>query len=96
MAEDEESVCGYVVAAVDSKDLATKSNESWVPAMQNKYPKPAKEALSPAEVSAFLVFKQRPEFLLRSGYVTCETQETKLWWWWGNYQCLFSSLQDGI
>ena len=51
VAEDEERVCGYVVAAQDAKDLACKTDESWVPSMQNKYPKPAKEELSPAEVS---------------------------------------------
>ena len=51
VAEDEERVCGYVVAAQDAKDLACKTDESWVPSMRNKYPKPAKEELSPAEVS---------------------------------------------
>ena len=53
MTEDEERVCGYAVAALDAKDLASKTDESWVPFMQNKYPKPAKEELSPAEVSVF-------------------------------------------
>ncbi|XP_076437462.1 protein O-GlcNAcase-like [Babylonia areolata] len=49
VAEDGESVCGYVMAAPDAKDLASKSNDSWMPAMQEKYPKPAKEVLDSAE-----------------------------------------------
>ncbi|KAL8621289.1 hypothetical protein ACOMHN_008114 [Nucella lapillus] len=49
VAEDGESVCGYVMAAPDAKQLAATSNDSWMPAMQAKYPNPAKELLDAAE-----------------------------------------------
>ncbi|KAK7109534.1 protein O-GlcNAcase-like [Littorina saxatilis] len=47
--EGEHSMCGYAMAALDAQDLATKSNQAWVPAMQDKYSRPAQENLSPAE-----------------------------------------------
>lgn len=50
--EDDEGVFGYVMAAPDAKSLVNKCNESWVPAMKSKYPKPAKEELTAAEVDS--------------------------------------------
>ncbi|CAG5130642.1 unnamed protein product [Candidula unifasciata] len=48
--EDEVGVCGYVIAAVDAKELAKKSKMAWLPAMCSKYPLPdKKEDYSPAQ-----------------------------------------------
>ncbi|KAK7484918.1 hypothetical protein BaRGS_00023838 [Batillaria attramentaria] len=47
--EDEEGVFGYALAAIDAKDLAAKSNETWLLDMQQKYPKPTNKQLKPAE-----------------------------------------------
>ncbi|KAK3094526.1 hypothetical protein FSP39_002884 [Pinctada imbricata] len=66
--EDDEGVCGYVVAALDSKDLLNKAELSWVPAMCEKYPKPNKEDLTPSdEVIMSFHNKQRevPESVLQ-------------------------------
>nr|KAG5698063.1 hypothetical protein BaRGS_016711 [Batillaria attramentaria] len=51
--EDEEGVFGYALAAIDAKDLAAKSNETWLLDMQQKYPKPTNKQLKPAEVSSY-------------------------------------------
>jgi len=54
--EDAQGVCGYVVAALDSKDSRKKMEEAWLPSMKEKYPQTQKkELLSPAEemVSGF-------------------------------------------
>lgn len=48
--EDDEGVFGYVMAAPDAKSLVSKCNETWVPAMKTKYPKPANQDLTSAEV----------------------------------------------
>ena len=55
MIEDSEGICGYVLAALDAKEHAGKVEKVWMPAMQDKYPKPNKNAgeLSPAEVRRF-------------------------------------------
>jgi protein O-GlcNAcase/histone acetyltransferase len=49
--EDAVGICGYVLAALDAKEHAEKVENEWIPAMQEKYPKPNKSAgeLSPAE-----------------------------------------------
>ncbi|XP_050397584.1 protein O-GlcNAcase isoform X1 [Patella vulgata] len=47
--EDDEGVCGYALAALDSKTLYQKSNMEWKPAMCDKYPKPNKEEMTPAD-----------------------------------------------
>lgn len=49
--EDASGVCGYVLAALDAKEHIRKMEMAWIPAMQEKYPKPNKPAgeLSPAE-----------------------------------------------
>lgn len=51
MAEDSESICGYILASVNAKELASKSNNLWVPAMKEKYPRPEREDFSPSDVS---------------------------------------------
>lgn len=51
--EDEEGICGYALAALDSRDLHRRSTEAWLPAMREKYPKVDKEELTPAEVRAY-------------------------------------------
>ena len=53
--EDEETgrVCGYAVAACDARDFNRKFEMAWLPAMQEKYPKPTTgecQHLSPAQV----------------------------------------------
>lgn len=51
VAEDSESICGYILASVNAKELASKSNNLWVPAMKEKYPRPEREDFSPSDVS---------------------------------------------
>ena len=52
--EDSESgrVCGYAAAACDARDLYRKAEMAWLPAMQEKYPKPVVTGndLTPAQV----------------------------------------------
>lgn len=48
--EDEQGVCGYALGARDAKEFLACSQSSWVQAMCEKYPKPLKDDLSPAEV----------------------------------------------
>lgn len=52
--EDEEGVCGYACASLDTEVLQHKSSLSWIPAMCEKYPKVDKGELSPADVRLFL------------------------------------------
>lgn len=49
--EDEEGVCGYLLAALDHDVHDKKLEMAWLPTMQDKYPKPTHSAnnLSPAE-----------------------------------------------
>jgi protein O-GlcNAcase/histone acetyltransferase len=48
--EDQDGVCGYVLSALDCKVHNQKQSMAWIPAMQEKYPKPEKtNDLSPAE-----------------------------------------------
>lgn len=47
--EDQDGVCGYALAALDTIDLQQKCNMAWIPAMCDKYPKPNKTDLSPSE-----------------------------------------------
>lgn len=47
--EDEQGVCGYALGARDAKEFLACSRSSWVQAMCEKYPKPLKDDLSPAE-----------------------------------------------
>lgn len=49
VAEDSESICGYILASVNAKELASKSNNLWVPAMKEKYPRPEREDFSPSD-----------------------------------------------
>lgn len=50
--EDEAGVCGYALACIDAKEAMNRLNDRWVPAMCEKYPKPASsEGLNPSEVS---------------------------------------------
>ncbi|ESO96834.1 hypothetical protein LOTGIDRAFT_115468 [Lottia gigantea] len=51
--EDDQGVCGYALASLDSKILHEKSESAWKPAMCDKYPKPDKEEMTPADVSIF-------------------------------------------
>ena len=44
-------VCGYVLGALDAKELCKTADITVWPALQEKYPKPDKsEGLTPAEV----------------------------------------------
>lgn len=36
--EDDEGICGYVVAAPDAADFHQKMSVSWLPEMREKYP----------------------------------------------------------
>ncbi|XP_067658017.1 protein O-GlcNAcase-like isoform X2 [Haliotis asinina] len=47
--EDEEGICGYALCALDSKQLHQKTKVAWIPSMCQKYPKPDKDDLSPAD-----------------------------------------------
>lgn len=47
--EDDHGVYGYVMAARDARDLLAQTRTSWMPAMRQKYPKPTKDDISPAE-----------------------------------------------
>ena len=50
--EDDVGICGYVLMALDAKELGKKYHMSWKPAMAEKYPQPEKkENLSPSEVT---------------------------------------------
>jgi len=52
VAEDDEGLMGYAVAALDAKELRRRETLAWIPAMREKYRKPAPSAeLTPAEVS---------------------------------------------
>ena len=51
MVEDDEGICGYACAALDTKELQQKSSISWIPAMCKKYAKTEKGELAPADVS---------------------------------------------
>ena len=67
--EDDLGVCGYVVMALDAKELAKKSRMGWYPAMCEKYPIPEKkESPSPAEVILFIYLF--PYILLLLKYTT--------------------------
>lgn len=51
--EDDDGMCGYATAAPDTKELAAKSQSSWLQTMRERYPKLHKADLSPAEVCNF-------------------------------------------
>ncbi|XP_071171502.1 protein O-GlcNAcase-like [Mytilus edulis] len=53
--EDDEGICGYACAALDTKVLQQKSALSWMPAMREKYPRTIKGEQSPADevISSF-------------------------------------------
>lgn len=52
--EDDTGICGYALAALDARQLRTKSEVCWIPELLRKYPAPKKESgdtmLTPAEV----------------------------------------------
>lgn len=51
--EDDTGICGYALAALDARQLRTKSEICWIPELLRKYPAPKKESgemLTPAEV----------------------------------------------
>ena len=54
--EDSESgrVCGYAAAACDARDFHRKAEMAWLPAMQEKYPRPVVTGneLTPAQVGS--------------------------------------------
>ena len=51
MAEDDDGVMGYAVAALDAKHVHQQQQLAWVPAMREKYVKPVHGMeLTPAEV----------------------------------------------
>lgn len=52
--EDDEGICGYACAALDTKVLQQKSALSWMPAMREKYPRTIKGEQSPADVSSII------------------------------------------
>lgn len=52
--EDEKGVCSYALAALDAKMFQQRSQNAWIPAMCEKYPKPVKDELTPADVSIYL------------------------------------------
>lgn len=51
--EDDSGICGYALAALDARQLRTKSEICWFPELRKKYTAPKKETgemLTPAEV----------------------------------------------
>ncbi|KAK3590145.1 hypothetical protein CHS0354_041199 [Potamilus streckersoni] len=67
--EDREGVCGYAVAALDTKDLQKKSEMSWIPAMCQKYPKSDKVGeLTPAE-ELIISFHGKQRFVPEDVYI---------------------------
>lgn len=57
--EDDEGICGYACAALDTKVLQQKSSISWIPAMCKKYAKTEKGELTPADVSIYTLDNTR-------------------------------------
>eukprot|EP00914_Ancora_sagittata_P000666 GHVO01001791.1.p1 GENE.GHVO01001791.1~~GHVO01001791.1.p1 ORF type:complete len:265 (+),score=31.08 GHVO01001791.1:304-1098(+) len=48
--EDAAGICGYALACIDAKESINRLHDHWVPAMCEKYPKPAStEGLNPSE-----------------------------------------------
>jgi protein O-GlcNAcase/histone acetyltransferase len=57
--DDNDGICAYALAALEVKSFYAKHDNEWIPAMKNKYEKPAKKAvkdLTPAEVCLEHVF----------------------------------------
>lgn len=44
--EDDTAVCGYALAAVDSKKFEEKLKIAWIPELRNKYPLPVDEKIN--------------------------------------------------
>ncbi|XP_029644802.1 protein O-GlcNAcase isoform X1 [Octopus sinensis] len=57
--EDEKGVCSYALAALDAKMFQQRSQNAWIPAMCEKYPKPVKDELTPAD-EVVLSFHNQP------------------------------------
>ncbi|CAE1294602.1 NCOAT [Acanthosepion pharaonis] len=57
--EDDKGVCCYALAAFDAKLFQQRTEDVWIPAMCEKYPKPVKEELTPAD-EVVLSFHNRP------------------------------------
>ncbi|XP_041371217.1 protein O-GlcNAcase-like isoform X1 [Gigantopelta aegis] len=58
--EDEDGLCGYALASLDALTLHNKSEVSWTPAMREKYPKPVKDEMSPADEVILSFHNEQP------------------------------------
>ncbi len=63
--EDNEGICGYVVATPDVKQYQKRWHSEWLPLMKAKYPKPKntkKKYLTPAEVRYWILLDYSETF----------------------------------
>jgi len=71
--DDDSGICAYALAALDVKSFYAKHDDEWMPALRNKYAKPAKKSvkdLTPAEeiIMGFYEKRSRPSEDLYARY----------------------------